>query len=236
MKKRLAFTLSVALGLTLLAGCSTEGSIPSPINSPTPSPTASALPTPQPDTSATPAPSPQPSEILTPPPIEEPSPSPTPSPTPSETANPSELPALKPSPTPDAPAPSESTQPALSAVKSIWNEVSLQSRPALMDMDAPLLSDFYGIDAADLEEFVAKMPAMSASISEFLIAKCAPGRVDAVKQACLNRQADLVADDRYPETVKLAENYKLVTQGDYLLFAIDQHASDMVSIFNAYTK
>ncbi len=237
-KKLLAFALAGALGLTLLAGCGAGGGAPTPEGTPAPN-TA----TPAPTVTATPKPTSEPG-IPAPTPIPEPSTSPAPTPVPQpggdtkpgESTKPSEKPAFVPSPVPEQPKPSESTKPAVSAVKSIWGEVSLQSRPALMDMDVTLLSDLYGIDSADLEEFVAKMPTMSASVSEFLIAKCAPGRVDAVKQACQERQAALAADDRYPETVKLAESYQLVTQGDYLLFAIDQHADSMVGIFYAYTK
>ena len=80
------------------------------------------------------------------------------------------------------------------------------------------------------------MPLMSAHVNEFLIAQCAPGRVDAVKAACEARLETLKAGNMYPETLTLLENYKLVTSGDYILFCIDEHADAMVEAFNTYAK
>ena len=121
-------------------------------------------------------------------------------------------------------------------VQSIWNEVADLDRPDMMDMDAALLSDLYGIESSDLVEFIGKMPLMSAHVNEFLIAQCAPGRVDAVKAACEARLETLKAGNMYPETLILLENYKLVTSGDYILFCIDEHADAMVEAFNTYAK
>lgn len=229
-KKLLALALSGALTLSLLAACGSpdaEGSAP-PASTP---PATESL---------TPSPSPEATPSETPEPTESPEPSETPEPTesaqPSESQKPSESPAPSGSQKPsESPAPSES--PSASVVQSIWNQVSGLERPEMMDLDAALLSDLYGIDPADLVEFVAKMPLVSANINEFLIAQCAPGRVDAVKAACESRLATLQSSaSQYPETAELLENYKLVTSGDYILFCIDGNADAMVEAFNTYAK
>ena len=241
-KKLLALALSGALTLSLLAACGSpdaEGSAP-PASTP---PATESL---------TPSPSPEATPSETPEPTESPEPSETPEPTesaqPSESQKPSESPAPSGSQKPsESPAPSESQKPAespapsespsASVVQSIWNQVSGLERPEMMDLDAALLSDLYGIDPADLVEFVAKMPLVSANINEFLIAQCAPGRVDAVKAACESRLATLQSSaSQYPETAELLENYKLVTSGDYILFCIDGNADAMVEAFNTYAK
>ena len=49
-----------------------------------------------------------------------------------------------------------------------------------MDVDADTLSALYGIDAADLEEYICKMPMMSVQATEFFIAKVKDGKLDAV--------------------------------------------------------
>ena len=243
-KKLLALALSGALTLSLLAACGSpdaEGSAP-PAS--TPPATESLTPSPSPSPEATPSETPEPTES--------PEPSETPEPTesaqPSESQKPSESPAPSGSQKPsESPAPSESQQPSetpapsespsASVVQSIWNQVSGLERPEMMDLDAALLSDLYGIDPADLVEFVAKMPLVSANINEFLIAQCAPGRVDAVKAACESRLATLQSSaSQYPETAELLENYKLVTSGDYILFCIDGNADAMVEAFNTYAK
>lgn len=241
-KKLLALALSGALTLSLLAACGSpdaEGSAP-PASTPpateslTPSPSPEATPseTPEPTESPEPSETPEPTESAQPSESQKPSESPAPSGSqkPSESPAPSE--SQKPS---ESPAPSES--PSASVVQSIWNQVSGLERPEMMDLDAALLSDLYGIDPADLVEFVAKMPLVSANINEFLIAQCAPGRVDAVKAACESRLATLQSSaSQYPETAELLENYKLVTSGDYILFCIDGNADAMVEAFNTYAK
>ena len=248
-KKFIALALSGALTLSLLAACGSpdaEGTTP-PVS--TPPATESLTPTPTPSPEVTPSETPEPTESAqpseTPEPTESAQPSesqkPSESPKPSETQKPSESP--KPSETQkpsESPKPSESQQPSespsASVVQSIWNEVADLDRPDMMDMDAALLSDLYGIESSDLVEFIGKMPLMSAHVNEFLIAQCAPGRVDAVKAACEARLETLKAGNMYPETLTLLENYKLVTSGDYLLFCIDEHADAMVEAFNTYAK
>ena len=236
-KKFIALALSGALTLSLLAACGSpdaEGTTP-PVSTPpaaesltptpTPSPEVTPSETPEPTESAQPSETPEPSESTQPNESQKPSESPKPS----ETQKPSESP--KPS---ESQQPSES--PSASVVQSIWNEVADLDRPDMMDMDAALLSDLYGIESSDLVEFIGKMPLMSAHVNEFLIAQCAPGRVDAVKAACEARLETLKAGNMYPETLTLLENYKLVTSGDYILFCIDEHADAMVEAFNTYAK
>ena len=253
-KKLLALALSGALTLSLLAACGSpdaEGSAP-PASTPpatqslTPPPPPEATPseTPEPTESPEPSETPEPTESAQPSESQKPSESPAPSgsqkpsesPAPSGSQKPAESPAPSESQKPsETPAPSES--PSASVVQSIWNQVSGLERPEMMDLDAALLSDLYGIDPADLVEFVAKMPLVSANINEFLIAQCAPGRVDAVKAACESRLATLQSSaSQYPETAELLENYKLVTSGDYILFCIDGNADAMVEAFNTYAK
>ena len=237
-KKFIALALSGALTLSLLAACGSpdaEGTTP-PVS--TPPATESLTPTPTPSPEVTPSETPAPTESAQPSETPEPSESTQPSESqkPSESPKPSET--QKPS---ESPKPSESQQPSespsASVVQSIWNQVSGLERPEMMDLDAALLSDLYGIDPADLVEFVAKMPLVSANINEFLIAQCAPGRVDAVKAACESRLATLQSSaSQYPETAELLENYKLVTSGDYILFCIDGNADAMVEAFNTYAK
>ena len=243
-KKFIALALSGALTLSLLAACGSpdaEGTTP-PVS--TPPATESLTPTPTPSPEVTPSETPEPTESAQPSETPEPSESaqpsesqkPSESPKPSESQKPAESPAPSESQKPsETPAPSES--PSASVVQSIWNQVSGLERPEMMDLDAALLSDLYGIDPADLVEFVAKMPLVSANINEFLIAQCAPGRVDAVKAACESRLATLQSSaSQYPETAELLENYKLVTSGDYILFCIDGNADAMVEAFNTYAK
>ncbi|MEG2119150.1 MAG: DUF4358 domain-containing protein [Pseudoflavonifractor sp.] len=215
-KKYLSLTLAGVLSLSLLAGCGAPAEQPT---TPPATPPATVEP------SALPAETPALPETSAPVETEKPS----------ESAKPSDKPtAPKPTVKPEAPKPS--TKPETSAVQSVWTDISALDLPSLMDMDAELLKEFYGIDAADLTEYVAKMPMMSAHVTEFLIAKVASGKMDAVKKACEDRQAALAGMNQYPDNVVLVKDYQLVVNGDYILFAIDNYAGDMADIFNTYTK
>ena len=125
-----------------------------------------------------------------------------------------------------------------SPVTSVWNDIAQLDLPGLMDVDSETLSAIYGIDPADLVEYVCKMPMMNVQATEFFIAQVADGRMDAVKAALEARQADLEAQwSQYlPDQLELVQNYQLVTNGNYVIFAVSEYAADAVDIFNTYTK
>ena len=183
---------------------------------------------------------------------DEPTPAPTDTPAVSESVKPSEAPApsVEPSAEPSSePQPVQShpieTLPVESApaaelsAEDVWNTVSAgRELPSFMDLDDGLLSDLYGIDAADLDSFVAKIPMMNVHATEFFIAKVKSGKMDAVKDGIAKRQADLEEQwsSYLPEQLELVRNYKLAESGDYVLFAIYEDADDIVKAFNDCVK
>lgn len=189
---------------------------------------------------------------------DEPTPAPTDTPAVSESVKPSEVPApsVEPSIEPSAPAesaPAESKPVESAPVESapagnsaaelsaedVWNAVSAgRELPSFMDLDDGLLSDLYGIDAADLDSFVAKIPMMNVHATEFFIAKVKSGKMDTVKDGIAKRQADLEEQwsSYLPEQLELVRNYKLAESGDYVLFAIYEDADSVVKAFEDCTK
>ena len=224
-KRILSLALAGVLSLGLLTACGGgQDNVPETDTPAVESPSAS------PETEPTPTPE----ETVLPettPPAEE-SPSEEPSDTPS--AKPSSAPSTQPTPTP---APVE-PEPTVDVVQSTWNAISQLDIPSLSDVDAETLSALYGISTDDLVSYVCKMPAISVQATEFFIAEVKDGKMDAVKAAVEKRQADLVQQwSQYlPEQLELVENYQLVTSGNYILFAISEHADQAVSAFNSYTN
>lgn len=238
----LALALAGTLTFGLLTACgggntpAPESSAPVVENSASPLPESSAPVTEEspdalPETSAPVEESAEPSTAPSTEPTTKPTtkPTATPKPTTKPTATPK--PTVKPTPTPES-------KPETSAVQSVWTDISSLGLPNLTAMDDATLSAMYGINASDLEEYICMMPLMGVHSTEFFIAKVKDGKMDTVKAGIAKRQADLDAQwSQYlPEQYELVKNYKLVTNGNYVLFAISEYADDAVTIFNSYTK
>lgn len=127
-------------------------------------------------------------------------------------------------------------------IPALWTSIeeSLQEGehlPALMPLDDETLLNVYGIDAADLEVYVARMPMMMVHATEFFLAKVKDGKLDTVKEALVARQAAL--DEQWswylPEQYELVKNYQLITNGNYILFCVCEEADSVVSLFNDAT-
>ena len=232
-KRILSLALAGVLSLGLLTACggsqthATETDTPA-VESPTGTPETE--PTPTPEETVLPETTPPAEES----PSEEPSDTPSAKPSTKPSAPPSSAPSTQPTPTP---APVE-PEPTVDVVQSTWNAISQLDIPSLSDVDAETLSALYGISTDDLVSYVCKMPAISVQATEFFIAEVKEGKMDAVKAAVEKRQADLVQQwSQYlPEQLELVENYQLVTSGNYILFAISEHADQAVSAFNSYTN
>lgn len=224
-KKWIALALAGVMSLSLLSACGADDAEPTPPA--TQAPTETVEPTDAPEE--------------TPDVTEEPS-APAVEPT-EEPVEPTEKPESTPEPTPEAtPEPTPEPTPAPAgdvSVSDIWAQIEASAEfPSLMDVSDVILTDIYGMDPADLEEYVAKMPLMNVSATEFFVAKVKDGSMDAVKAALEARQESLEEQwsNYLPEQLALVQNYKLVTNGSYILFCIAENADQVVEIFNSYTK
>ena len=109
--------------------------------------------------------------------------------------------------------------------------------PAMMEMDDNALDFLYGMDAADLESYVGRIPMMNVHATEFFLAKVKDGKMDDVKKILENRQSNLEQQwSQYlPDQYALVKNAKLVTNGNYVLFCISEDADSVVNAFNDAT-
>ncbi len=219
--------LSLSLILSACGGKDvSESTSPAPTD--TPAISESAAPSELPDSTGSTEPSDAPETS--------PAESSTPSSKPQGTAKPSSKPSEAPSQAPSE-APSEKPSEG-SKVQAVWDSISQLELPAFMDMDKDVLSALYGIDESDLVEYIGKVPLMNVQATEFFIAQVQLGKMDTVKADIAKRQADLESQwSQYlPEQLELVKNYKLVTSGDYVMFAVTQYADQAVNAFNDCTK
>lgn len=124
-------------------------------------------------------------------------------------------------------------------IPALWTSIEeTVELPSMMELDDTTLQDVYGIDAADLESYVARIPLMNVHATEFFIAKVKDGKMDTVKEAIAKRQADLVTvwEQYLPEQYELVQNYKLETEGNYVLFCVCAQADEVVGLFQDAAK
>ena len=57
-------------------------------------------------------------------------------------------------------------EPQVDAVQSTWNDISKLDIPSLTDLDVATLTALYGIDPADLDSYLCKMPMVKMCIRD----------------------------------------------------------------------
>lgn len=153
-----------------------------------------------------------------------------PSPKPTETPVQTQ-PILTPEPAPEG----EGKAPTAAEV---YDKVSAVATGTYMVDSSFALDAFYpDLSEGDFEDFVLYMPDASAKIEEILIGKVVNGRMDAVKAACQSRQQGMKEESAfYTTTGDYVDSYKLVVNGDWILFAVVQNPAEAESTFNDCTK
>lgn len=233
-KKILALGLALALGLGLAACGAKEAT---GVETPSESPVVSQEPT----DSATPMHSGTPTPEETPPASDAPA-----------TAGPSQPVAVTNAPTQAATSAPETSAPATSTAtptpeatpaakeptaKEVYDAVEKATGNSGYYDASSLVENFYNLSTGDLEEYRLAMPSMSSKLEETFVAKVKSGKLSAVKSACQDRQEGLVEEaDFYPDTGDYVSGYKLVTEGDWILFYVGANASKAVEAFQSSVK
>ena len=108
--------------------------------------------------------------------------------------------------------------------------------PITESVPAEVLTYISGIDPEKLESFVFQYPMMNVSASEFFIAQCKEGQLEAVREEVMGHQAALVEQwEQYlPEQLKLVENYVIETAGNYIFFAVAENAQGAADVFKSF--
>ncbi len=149
---------------------------------------------------------------------------------PSESAAPSQEPTVQPSEEP-------SDQPAKAPTAAqVYAAVSAAAGVSYDDSTAYIDAFYTTLDLSALSDYVFYMPPMSTQMEEIFIAKVS-GDMDAVKSACLDRQAAMAEEAAfYGTTGAYVDSYQLVTEGDWVLFCVCEKTADAVSAFRSSVK
>ena len=252
MKRIFAVTLSAALALSLLSGCSNSGSketvVPNDPSEAVESVEPTATPTPEPSVEPSEEPSQEPSVQ----PSQEPSkapevkpipttpaPKPTPAPTPKPTPTPTPAPTPAPTPTPE-PTPAPAGKVDLAA---FYSSVTSQHEFGFLELASTELMDgFYpGLSAIAAEQRLVYITQMSMNNGEFGLVQVKNSADVAAVKAVFQARIDYMVGDGngpggawYPgPTEQWKNNSRVVSNGNYVMMVVHENCDDIVAAFNA---
>ncbi|QTH41156.1 DUF4358 domain-containing protein [Cohnella sp. LGH] len=239
-KSAMSFLLITALLGSLLTACSGNADKNNSTPTATSSPTASESVSPSPESSPSASPEASPSEQPEASPSEsaQPGKTPEPSPSPSESAKPDKKPQPSPSPSESAkpdkkPEPSEKPK-SLSSGDIVDFMLEQVEQPASLDMNAEQMEEAYGIDPDILENFAVRAPFVNIKSNELALFKVKKAKdAAAVKKGIEKRAGDIQKsfESYLPDQYENSKNYRVVTQGNYVLFIISESADDLEKAF-----
>lgn len=113
-------------------------------------------------------------------------------------------------------------------------------QPSLMEVEADMVAQLYHLAPSLLEDYSIRMPMMNVKSNEIAILKVKDAKdISTVETAVKERATDIQKQfEQYlPDQYENAQNYKLVTKGNYILFVISESADQLVTEFDTlFTK
>ncbi|ASS77056.1 hypothetical protein CIG75_00765 [Tumebacillus algifaecis] len=112
-------------------------------------------------------------------------------------------------------------------------------QPMLIEMKIDQLKDTYGLDPALLEEFTVRYPLMNVKTNEIAIFKVKDEKEIATVKLAIEKRATVVQKQfefYLPDQYENAKNYKIITNGKYVLFLISESADELGKAFSTFFK
>lgn len=82
------------------------------------------------------------------------------------------------------------------------------------------LTDLYGLNVDDIEEYIAEQPMISANIDTFIAIKAKEGKGESVAAALSSYKENLVNGMMYPSNMPKAQAAQVVRHGDYVFLVM----------------
>lgn len=121
----------------------------------------------------------------------------------------------------------------LKSVKDIYTTVSAMAEGTLTELDPQYLSNYYGIDTADLDEYVfAQSDTPESSAETIIIIKSKDtSKFDDYKTSFENykkQKSQELTNYNLPDQAKLVDKSKVVEKGNYLYLVISKNADEII--------
>ncbi len=126
---------------------------------------------------------------------------------------------------------------AAQKVSDMWSGIETAigktAMPNWMQTDDAKLKELYGIDAADLDEYVMKTTNDSNAADEYFIAKVKSGKMSAVEAAINGRKDALTTKWKDNQDISsYVSSGQVVKNGDYIMYAVSKDANKAADEFN----
>ena len=115
--------------------------------------------------------------------------------------------------------------------------VAAVEQPNQMELDKMMVDATYHLDPSLLEDFSIRVPLMNVKSNEIAVFKIKDAKdIPTVEAGAKQRAADVqkMFETYLPDQYENAKNYKLVTKGNYVFFAIGERSDELVEIFEGF--
>lgn len=120
------------------------------------------------------------------------------------------------------------------SVSMVYSGISPMAESNLVEMNDNYISNYYGIDVADLQEYVFAQSDDPKSAETIIIFKCQDGEkrklyIEAVENA-LNQKYDELTNYDLPDEAKLVKQSKIMKSNDLVYLVISDKSKEMNKI------
>lgn len=119
-------------------------------------------------------------------------------------------------------------------ISAVYSGIAPMSNAALVEMNDNYISNYYGIDVADLQDYVFAQSEDPTSAETIIIFKCQDkekrNSYKAAVENAVNQKYDELSNYNLPEEAKLVKDSKVKTKGDVVYLAISDNAKDINKI------
>lgn len=112
-------------------------------------------------------------------------------------------------------------------------------QPVFMELTSDQVQDMYYVDPALLDDFSIRIPMMNVKSNEIALLKAkSTDHITAIKEGLDKRALDAQRQfEQYlPDQYENAKNYRIVTEGSYVLFIISESADALEQAFHSLVK
>ncbi|MEO3944849.1 DUF4358 domain-containing protein [Gorillibacterium sp. CAU 1737] len=126
-------------------------------------------------------------------------------------------------------------EPSMTTKEMVDSVTSKYEQPALVELTAEDISTLYHLDPQLLDQYTIMMPMMNIKTNEIAVMKVKdskdiPAVEDAVKQRATDIQKQF--ENYLPDQYENAKNYKLTTNGNFVIFIISEKADELEKAFS----